>query len=119
MLNQRSKVITFPIPRCDDAFKMETRCTRICILLDACTGYHQLQMEKTYALKTAFAGPFGRKYYYKVMPFGLVNGTTIYVIFIHDMCEYWNKLAEEYNVKIGEDNNTKIIIDDTFMHIIT
>ena len=77
------------------------------------------KMEETSALKTPFAGSFGRKYFYKVLPYGLVNGSTIYVIFIYDIREHWNALAKEYNVKIGKDNNTRIIIDDTFMFITT
>ena len=107
------------IPRCDAAVKLETGNARLCILLDACSGYHQLKMEKQSALKTAFAAPDGRKYFYKVMPFGIVNGPTIFVIFIFDMRINWNNLAREYNIKIGPNNNTRIIIDDTYMFIET
>ena len=117
MVNMKTRVIAYPIPRCDDAVKMETGNAKFCILLDACTGYHQLKMENQSALKTAFAGPFGRKYFYKVLPYGLVNGPTTYVIFIYDMREHWNALAKEYNVNIGQDNNTRIILDDTYMFI--
>ena len=118
-LNQRTLITAYPIPRCDDAVKLETGNAKLCILLDACTGYHQLPMEEKSAEKTAFAGPFGRKYYYKVMPFGVVNGPIIFIIFIFDMRGDWNILAEEYNVKIGANNNTRIIIDDTFMFVET
>ena len=118
-LDQQTLIIAYPIPRCDDAVKLETGNAKQCILLDACSGYHQLKMEKNSALKTAFAGPNGRKYYYKVMPFGIVNGPTIYVIFIYDMRDHWNNLAREYNIKIGPNNNTRIIIDDTYMFIQT
>ena len=31
LLNQRTKIIAYPIPRCDDAVKLETGCTRLCI----------------------------------------------------------------------------------------
>ena len=118
-LNQRTRIIAYPIPRCDDAVKLETGNARLCILLDACSGYHQLKMEAKSALKTAFAAPDGRKYFYKVMPFGIVNGPTIFVIFIFDMRINWNDLAREYNIKIGPNNNTRIIIDDTYMFIET
>ena len=117
MVNMKTRVIAYPIPRCNNAVKMETGNAKFCILLDACTGYHQLKMENQSALKTAFAGPFGRKYFYKVLPYGLVNGPTTYVIFIYDMREHWNALAKEYNVNIGQDNNTRIILDDTYMFI--
>ena len=104
---------------CDDAVKLETGRARLCIMLDAHTGYHQLKMEAKSAEKTGFAGPYGRKYFYKVMPFGIVNGPTYYVIFAFDMKDHWNNLAREYNIKIGPNNNTRIIIDDTYMFIQT
>ena len=56
-LNQRTLIIAYPIPRCDDAVKLETGNTKLCILLDACSVYHQLKMDKNSALKTACARP--------------------------------------------------------------
>ena len=53
------------------------------------------------------------------MPFGVINGPTYYVIFAFDMNFFWHLLAKDYNVKIGVHNNTRIIIDDTFMFIKT
>ena len=38
MVNQKTQIIAYPIPRCDDAVKMETGNVKLCILLDACTG---------------------------------------------------------------------------------
>ena len=72
-------------------------------------------MEETSSLKTAFAEPHGRKYHYKVMPFGIVNGPTIYVIMVYDFKDHWdNELLFKFNIKIDDNNNTTIIIDDTF-----
>ena len=61
----------------------------------------------------------GENDFYKLMPFEVVNGPTIFVIFIFDMRINWNELAREYNIKIGPNNNTRIIIDDTYMFIET
>ena len=70
--------------------------------------------------QTACVPTFGRKYKYLVMPFGIINGPTIFVIMIYDLREFWNHLAiTEKKLDIGENINTRIIIDDTFGHVIT
>ena len=89
------------------------------ILMDACSGFHQIPMEKSSSQKTAFVGPFGRKYQYKVMSFGIINGSTIYVIAIYDLREHWNSHAIKQGIQIGKDINTRIIIDDTLIHTVT
>ena len=50
-----------------------------------------------------------------VMPFGIVNGPTIFVMMIYDLKESWDKIATlKYHLTIDEHNNTTVIIDDTF-----
>jgi hypothetical protein len=51
-------------------------------MMDACSGFHQIKMECSSAKKAAFAGPYGHKYCYKVMPVGLGNAPTIFVTMI-------------------------------------
>ena len=84
-LNSITKVIPYPIPRCDDAIQMRIGKAAFKILMDAFSGYHQIEMAAASSSKTAFAGPGGRKYRYTVMPFGLVNGPVIFVVMIHDL----------------------------------
>ena len=116
-LNQVTKVISYPIPRCDDAVMIGIGNAKFRISMDAFSGYHQIMMEHQSSLKTAFAGPNGRKYRYLVMPFGIVNGPVIFVIMIHDLKDHWNHLAiEEMKVQVGQQNNSIIIIDNTFIY---
>ena len=75
-LNQVTKIIAFYIPRCDDAVKHGFGDSTVFFLFDAFTGYHQMKMELESSKKTAFAAPYGRKYRYTIMPFGLVNAPT-------------------------------------------
>jgi hypothetical protein len=48
------------------------------------------------------------------MPFGIVNGPVMFIIFIHDMDSTWNSLARTkgicFDVKLG----ARIIVDDIF-----
>eukprot|EP00957_Ditylum_brightwellii_P036561 2770315-Ditylum_brightwellii.AAC.1 len=64
-LNQITKIIAYTIPRCNDAISIGFGKAMYYILLDAFSGYHQIKMDAQSAIKTAFAGPHGRKYMYK------------------------------------------------------
>ena len=115
-LNQVTKIISYPIPRCDDAVMMGIGNAKYRISMDAFSGYHQIMMEHASSLKTAFAGPNGRKYRYLVMPFGIVNGPVIFVIMIHDLKDHWDSLAvHQMKLQLENKTNSSIIIDDTFI----
>jgi hypothetical protein len=81
-LNRVTKVISYPIPRCGFAAMISMGDGKFCWLLDAPQGFHQIAVNPESQEKLAFAGPYTRKYTYKVMPFGPVNGPVIFVIFI-------------------------------------
>ena len=116
-LNQVTKIISYPIPRCDDAVMIGIGNAKFRISMDAFSGYHQIMMEHASSLKTAFAGPNGRKYRYLVMPFGIVNGPVIFVIMIHDLKDHWDTLAvETMKLTLKNKTNSIIIIDDTFLY---
>eukprot|EP00957_Ditylum_brightwellii_P182597 13908507-Ditylum_brightwellii.AAC.1 len=70
-LNQITKIITYPIPRCNNDVSIGFGKAMHYILLDAFSGYHQIKMDAQSAIKTAFARPHRRKYMYKIMPFNL------------------------------------------------
>ena len=114
-LNSITKVIPYPIPRCDDAIQMRIGKAAFKILMDAFSGYHQIKMDAASSSKTVFAGPGGGKYRYTVMPFGLVNGPVIFVVMIHDLKGHWDDLATSLGISLGNSTNTIIIIDDTFV----
>ena len=46
------------------------------------------------------------------MPFGPVNGPSIFIRLIHDWDKEWKTLAAKRGVQICADNNSKIIVDD-------
>jgi hypothetical protein len=81
-------------------------------LLDAPQGFHQIGVDEQSQEKLAFAGPYTRKYTYKVMPFGPVNGSVTFVIFIYDCKADWDDLAVERGIDVSNGTNTVIIIDD-------
>jgi hypothetical protein len=74
-------------------------------------------MEKISRNKTAFAGPYGRKYVYNVMPFRLVNAPTIDTIMIYDMKDFWDNKAMKMDISIDGNNNSTIIIDNNFCYV--
>jgi hypothetical protein len=105
----------YPIPRCDDAVMYGFGEATFFILLDAYSGYHQVKLSEASAIKTAFYAPHGRKYCWVVMPFGLRNCPVVFIAMMHDLEELWTKMAREDGIDIGENNGTKIIMDDTFL----
>ena len=91
-LNKITRVIAYPIPRCDRA-TMDGIGKAVCfVLLDAFSGYHQVLLSLASRAKTAFAAPLGRKYHWLVMPFGLVNGPAVFTIIMNDLREVWMAL---------------------------
>jgi hypothetical protein len=111
-LNSVTKLIAYPIPRCDSAVHNEYGQGRWQWMFDAPMGYHQLAVVPESQEKLAFQGVSAIKWKYTVMPFGPTNGPATFINFIHDIDSIWKKLAEEKGVLIDNDTNTKIIVDD-------
>jgi hypothetical protein len=86
-LNQITCVIAYPIPRCNSVLFLAFGTTQWFWMWDAPQGYHQICVAKESQEKLAFAGPNAIKWTYNVMPFGLVNGSSTFIAFIHDMDE--------------------------------
>jgi hypothetical protein len=125
-LNSVTKLITYPIPRCDLAVFNEFGQGRWRWMFDAPMGYHQLAVALASQDKLAFQGVDAIKWKYTVMPFGPTNGPATFINFIYDINSVWQKLATERGVRIDDDTNTKIIVDDIVsmqsrfrMHLIT
>ena len=113
-LNLVTRVINYPIPRCDDAVMNEFGKARFFILLVAYSGYHQIRMASCSVDKTAFSGPHGRKYKWLVMPFGLRNAPAVFICMMHDLKQIWDKILSK-KMEIGKSNGTRIIMDDVFI----
>ena len=62
--------------------------------------------------QVAFAGPDATKWTYEVVPFGPVIGLQIFLTFIHGMNSTWKVSIKSKEVSIGNDTNTRIIVDN-------
>jgi hypothetical protein len=109
-----TRVIAYPIPRCDTAVHSEFGRGQdgFLWLWDAPQGYHQLRAALESQLKLTFQGPDAIKWTYNVMPFGPTNGPATFINFIHDICSVWQEEAQRRGVPIGDEYNTRIIVDD-------
>ncbi|XP_069147092.1 uncharacterized protein [Solanum lycopersicum] len=107
-LNKDSPKDNFPLPNIhiliDNCAKHETQS-----FVDCFAGYHQIEMHKDDAEKTAFITPCG-VYNYKVMPFGLKNAgatymramTTLFHDIIHKEIEVY---VDDVIIKSKESSN--------------
>jgi hypothetical protein len=80
--------------------------------MDAPQGYHQFKVALESGMKLAFQGPDAIKWTWRVMPFSPVNGSQTFIDFMHDMDSTWKLVAIERSVPIGDDCNTRLIVDD-------
>ena len=115
-LNAVTRPYLFPIPRCLDALEgfAEAQGPIWFMTLDAMQGFHQIAVDPQSQEKLAFWGPDGRKYTYTVLPFGPMNGPSVYSAIMTILREDWNKLAAERipaSVRYGDKN----IIDDILL----
>jgi hypothetical protein len=92
-LNSVTRVIAYPIPRCDAAVSEEFGTGQWLWLFDAPSGYHQLAVAQDSQEKLAFQGPDAIKWTYTVMPFGPTNGPATFINFIYDVDSQWKSLA--------------------------
>jgi hypothetical protein len=106
------RLVAYPIPCCDSTVYLTFRDSHWMWMWDVPQGYHQIGVEEDSQDKFAFTGPDATKWTYKVMPFGLINGPTMFVAFIHDVDSTWKSLAFLHGVVMDEDTNTNIIVND-------
>ena len=93
-LNSVTKPFTYPIPRCDDAIgSLNIGAGKIYIItVDARQGYHQVAVRSADKEKLAFFAPNGKKYTYKVMPFGPMNAPAFYTYMMQKFRDEWDAL---------------------------
>ncbi len=111
-LNSITRIIAYPIPRCDSAINEEFDLGILYWLFDAPMGYHQLAIALASQEMLAFQGPDAIKWMYRVMPFGPTNGPATFIQFIHDVDSQWKALAVKSGLVIDDNTNTKITVDD-------
>ena len=115
-LNAVTRVIVYPIPRCDSAVFIEFGSGTWLWLFDAPSGYHQLAVAESSQEKLAFQGTDAIKWLYTIMPFGPNNGPATFINFIHDADSQWKALATSCGISIDEQTNTWIIVDEILNH---
>jgi hypothetical protein len=113
-LNSITRIIAYPIPRCNSEINVEFSLGVLYWLFDAHMGYHQLAVALASQEKLAFQGPNAIKWMYRVMPFGPKNGPGTFINFIHDANSQWKALAAKSGLVINNNTNTKIIVDKIF-----
>jgi hypothetical protein len=93
-LNGVTLAFEYPIPRCDDAIDdFGDGFGRLWFIsLDARQGYHQIRVRLLDQEKLAFFGPDGKKYTFKVMPFGPMNAPAVYTAMMRKMQDEWDAL---------------------------
>jgi hypothetical protein len=111
-LNGVTRIITYPIPRCDSAVFNEFGCALWWWMFGAPMGYHQLAVALESQEKLAFQGVDTIKWTYTVMPFGPTNGPAMFINFIPDIDSVWKELSKLYGITIDDDTNTRIIVDN-------
>ena len=84
-LNQVTRVVAYPIPRCDTAIGISFGKGIFFWLCDAPNGYHQIKVAKDSQEKLAFQGVDAIKWTYAVMPFVPVNCPPAFILFMHDL----------------------------------
>ena len=92
-LDSVTKIIAMPIPRCNSSVTHSLGEPRWRWLVDAISGYNQINVAKSSQEKMSFAGTNCTKYTLCVMPFGLFDGPVVLIVFAHDMGTIWKELA--------------------------
>jgi hypothetical protein len=115
-LNSVTRIIAYPIPRCNSAVFIELGNGTWLWLFDTPSGNHQLAVTLSSQEKLAFQGPDSIKWTYMVMPFGPNNGPASFINFIYNVDSQWKAQATLSVVQINEETNTCIIINDIVSH---
>ena len=113
-LNSVTRPFAYPIPRCDAAVdSIHLGPGKIFIItVDARQGYHQVKVREADREKLAFFGPDGKKYTYKVMPFGPMNAPAFYTFMMQHFREEWDSLFYVKLRETDEVNGKKISVSD-------
>ncbi len=111
-LNSITRIIAYPIPRCDlvvcNEFGLGTWTWRF----DVPAGYHQLAVSPRSLEKLAFQGVDNIKWTYTVMPFGPTKRPATFINFIHVVNSFWKELTKQNGLQINNDINTRIIVNN-------
>jgi hypothetical protein len=112
-LNSITRAFEYPIPRCDDAIDdFGDGFGRLWFIsLDTRQGYHQIRVRILDQEKLAFFGPDGKKYTFKVMPFGPMNAPAVYTAMMRKLQDEWDALFDSLYPDAAH-KGCRVIIDD-------
>ncbi len=113
-LNMLTRMVAYRIPCCDSTVMLAFGRAILYWLFGAIMGYHQMAVSSNSQEKLAFQGPDAIKWTYTLMPFGPPNGPATFIQMIHNLDSCWKSLAAKNGIKIDDDTNTNIIVDDIF-----
>ena len=115
-LNAITLPFEYPIPRCDDAIDDfgEGHGRLHFISLDARSGYHQISVHPADRCKLAFFGPDGKKYTFKVMPFGPRNAPPVYTAMMRQLEDEWESLFS-CRFPYAKPRGCRVIVDDILL----
>ena len=115
-LNAITLPFEYPIPRCDDAIDDfgEGHGRLHFISLDARSGYHQISVHPADRCKLAFFGPDGKKYTFKVMPFGPRNAPPVYTAMMRQFEDEWETLFD-FRFPNANPRGCRVIVDDILL----
>jgi hypothetical protein len=120
-LNSVTKPFKAGIPRCADALELlnDSKGPLFAISLDADSGFHQIAVMPEAHDKLCYWAPDGRKDGYLVMPFGVLNGCTVYQSLSTRMLSHSENLNAQKGIPASSRPDAvyvlKSIIDDTLL----
>ena len=111
-LNGVTKPFAYPMSRCDDSVAFICGGGRYLyfITVDCRQGYHQITVRVFDREKLAFYAPNGKKYCFKVMPFGPMNAPTFYTCIMVVLKTEWDILFLTRLRAMGSIGGTPIIV---------
>ncbi len=115
-LNLVTRIIAYPISCCDSTVFVDFGNGQFFWLFDAPSGYHQLAIKLASQEKLTFQGPGAIKRTNTVMLFGPTNGPTTFIRMMYDLNSQWKALVTYVGITIGDDTDTRIIVDDIVNH---
>ncbi len=113
LLNQLTRHIAYPIPRCDSAVENLFSGEWIW-LYDAPMGYHQITASKLKGNQGETGIPRAGCHQVDLQRYavGPMNGPETFVTMIHDVDSIWKEEAESRGIQVDRGVGTTIIIDD-------
>ncbi|MGH7954887.1 MAG: reverse transcriptase family protein, partial [Gloeomargaritales cyanobacterium] len=116
-LNSVTCPFEYPITRCAHAIEDfgDAVGPLFFISLDARQGFHQIRVRFCDQEKLAFFAPDGKKYTYKVVPFGPRNAPAVYTAMMRQFRHEWDGMFQAAEDPTDGVYGSRVIIDDILL----